>query len=598
MVGPTSSPTSSVELGPFWFWRGHALEIIGRLDATIDALGDDHLRLQPRARTARLDESRRRLPRRPRARRTVRRTRRARREPATRAVAHRPRHLLHDLRRRHRTGHRAGPASPPRPRQAAGLLYWAAWARLNGLTYTALLAPGTDETLRLADEVRHDAERTGSVVLRQQWLTAMALALRPVDPERVAGTASKTPSSSPPAPTSGKRWPSPSSFAVSCSSPAVATPTRRPRCGERSSATTTWATGEACSTCSPGVAGVADRTGRPETAAALLAGLRAARDEYGLPGSANERHAEQRIGEHLSHRAATATRWCSSPDLSTSRPPSISRSASSTRSPPTRARRSPEHRVRSGDHRGRDRSRPGAALRGVRRRDGPLPRRRRERRDRFAEPEDEHSWIFYARDGDRVVAATRMTWGDDGFSTRQIEQYQSAPFLAELPAEIMAVGERNTVLPSYRGTGVLDELFAYSGVVHRRVRPAAGVRLLRAAPAVHVPPDGSAHLRATQHQQPRGGLPHPARVVRPRRRRAARARPVDPGRRAPRVHRRRARPRRHRAQRGAHGVDDYWSEIRSTLDELDAQRFSVSTASPTTRRSAASPAAPSSSASG
>ena len=67
--------------------------------------------------------------------------------------------------------------------QADGLLYWAAWAQLNGLTYTALLAPGTDETLRLADEVRHDTERTGSLVLRQQWLSAMALALRPVDPE-------------------------------------------------------------------------------------------------------------------------------------------------------------------------------------------------------------------------------------------------------------------------------------------------------------------------------------------------------------------------------------------------------------------------------
>ena len=51
-----------------------------------------------------------------------------------------------------------------------------------------------------------------------------------------------------------------------------------------------------------GVSGLADRTGRPETAGVLLAGLRAARDEFGLPGSANERYAEQRIGEHLSHR--------------------------------------------------------------------------------------------------------------------------------------------------------------------------------------------------------------------------------------------------------------------------------------------------------
>ena len=50
------------------------------------------------------------------------------------------------------------------------------------------------------------------------------------------------------------------------------------------------------------VTGVADRTGRPETAAVLLAGLRAARDEYQLPGSANERHAEARIEEHLQRR--------------------------------------------------------------------------------------------------------------------------------------------------------------------------------------------------------------------------------------------------------------------------------------------------------
>ena len=50
------------------------------------------------------------------------------------------------------------------------------------------------------------------------------------------------------------------------------------------------------------VAGVADRTGRPETAAALLAGLRAARNEYQLPGSANERHAEADGSRSISQR--------------------------------------------------------------------------------------------------------------------------------------------------------------------------------------------------------------------------------------------------------------------------------------------------------
>jgi hypothetical protein len=81
---------------------------------------------------------------------------------------------------------------------------------------------------------------------------------------------------------------------------------------------------------------------------------------------------------------------------------------------------------------------------------------------RFAEPEDDHSWIFYARDGDEVVAATRMTWGGDGFSARQIDQYQLAPFLEDIPLASMAVGERNSVLPAYRGTGVLDDMMQHS----------------------------------------------------------------------------------------------------------------------------------------
>ena len=50
------------------------------------------------------------------------------------------------------------------------------------------------------------------------------------------------------------------------------------------------------------VTGLADRAGRSQDAALLLEGLRAARDEFGLRGSANERYAEQRIEEHLRER--------------------------------------------------------------------------------------------------------------------------------------------------------------------------------------------------------------------------------------------------------------------------------------------------------
>jgi hypothetical protein len=80
----------------------------------------------------------------------------------------------------------------------------------------------------------------------------------------------------------------------------------------------------------------------------------------------------------------------------------------------------------------------------------------------FTEPEDAHSWLFYARDGSDMVATTRMSWGGDGFSERQIEQYGLREFLDEIPAERMAIGERVSILPAYRGTTVLPELMELS----------------------------------------------------------------------------------------------------------------------------------------
>jgi hypothetical protein len=70
----------------------------------------------------------------------------------------------------------------------------------------------------------------------------------------------------------------------------------------------------------------------------------------------------------------------------------------------------------------------------------------------LADEEDERSWIVYATDGGRVVASTRVTWGGAGFSRRQIEQYQLDPFLAEIPVEHLAVGERTMIAPAWRGT--------------------------------------------------------------------------------------------------------------------------------------------------
>ena len=77
---------------------------------------------------------------------------------------------------------------------------------------------------------------------------------------------------------------------------------------------------------------------------------------------------------------------------------------------------------------------------------------------RLVEPEDEHGWIFFARDGDDVVGTARLSWGADGFSPRQIDEYSLAPFLEQVPVRMLAVGERVMVMAKYRGTGLVDEL--------------------------------------------------------------------------------------------------------------------------------------------
>jgi hypothetical protein len=73
-------------------------------------------------------------------------------------------------------------------------------------------------------------------------------------------------------------------------------------------------------------------------------------------------------------------------------------------------------------------------------------------RGMLVDEEDERSWNFYAWDGRQVVASNRLTWGEHGFSARQIEQYQLTPFVAELPAATLVVGERTMVASEYRGT--------------------------------------------------------------------------------------------------------------------------------------------------
>src|SRR5262245_8238071 len=77
---------------------------------------------------------------------------------------------------------------------------------------------------------------------------------------------------------------------------------------------------------------------------------------------------------------------------------------------------------------------------------------------RLVEPEDDTSWIFYAKEGDDVVGTARLSWGAHGFSERQVDEYRIEPFLAEVPHEQLAIGERVMVTPRLRGTGLVDEL--------------------------------------------------------------------------------------------------------------------------------------------
>ncbi len=77
---------------------------------------------------------------------------------------------------------------------------------------------------------------------------------------------------------------------------------------------------------------------------------------------------------------------------------------------------------------------------------------------RLVDPEDATGWHFFARDAGVIVGALRMTWGGDGFTHHQVAMYGLEGLLAEVPAELMAIGERVILRPEFRGTPVAGEL--------------------------------------------------------------------------------------------------------------------------------------------
>lgn len=101
---------------------------------------------------------------------------------------------------------------------------------------------------------------------------------------------------------------------------------------------------------------------------------------------------------------------------------------------------------------------------------------------RLLEPEDARSWIAYAVDGDEVVGTTRVTWGGAGFSERQIAQYGLTPLLAELPPEVMALGERHMIAADHRGNDLFCRL---TSAVHA-LNEEHGVRMVFGACEPHL----------------------------------------------------------------------------------------------------------------
>jgi hypothetical protein len=167
--------------------------------------------------------------------------------------------------------------------------------------YTALLSPGSDDTLRLVEEVGRDVADLGSGALRLLWLTATALAVAPEDPDRALVLLDEA-----------------SELATRGRGLQYGQDTQLFRglllLGRRRYAEAAVALSRAleiaqgrgnrralCNALSA-VVGLCAGAGREAAAMRPLAGLRATREHYGLAGSAFERVAEQKIEERLVER--------------------------------------------------------------------------------------------------------------------------------------------------------------------------------------------------------------------------------------------------------------------------------------------------------
>jgi hypothetical protein len=93
---------------------------------------------------------------------------------------------------------------------------------------------------------------------------------------------------------------------------------------------------------------------------------------------------------------------------------------------------------------------------------------------RLVEPEDANSAVYGARQDGRLVGTARLTLGARNFSQRQVDQYSLGPFLSDVPADLMAVGERLMVAPDLRGSSLTTDLRDFERADLR----ARGVRMI------------------------------------------------------------------------------------------------------------------------
>jgi hypothetical protein len=91
------------------------------------------------------------------------------------------------------------------------------------------------------------------------------------------------------------------------------------------------------------------------------------------------------------------------------------------------------------------------------------------------EPDDAISHTFQATVGGKLAATMRLTWGGDSFGghgalgQRHIDQYDLRPFLEATGPEAIVVGERFMIAPDFRGTSLLNQIFAaYMRFVNER----------------------------------------------------------------------------------------------------------------------------------